>query len=329
VHVLIVDDSPFFRRFVHSILGQKQDFHVVGEASDALDATQKAEELKPDLILLDIGLPKLNGIEGARRMRELAPSSKILFLSVMRSSEVAAEALRIGASGYVVKSDAAGELLSAVEAVLRGELFVSSSLAGHPDLTSSKQGVLPLPPAEVKPSPRHAVAFYPNDASLLRGVGRFVETAISGGNAVIVIATEAHRINLLARMQAQGLEISTALEESRYIALDAAEVLSNIMSSGMPAPVRFSEILGSLITEAAEVAKGARVTIFAECVHLLWAQGNLEAAIQFEKLDNQLAKRWDSDILCGYSLSKVKGGMDADLFRRICAEHSVVHGLGY
>jgi DNA-binding NarL/FixJ family response regulator len=81
VSVLVVDDYEPFRRFVCSTLGKRQDLQVIGEASDGLEAVRKAEELKPDLIVLDIGLPRLNGIEVARRIRKLYPKCKILFMS--------------------------------------------------------------------------------------------------------------------------------------------------------------------------------------------------------------------------------------------------------
>jgi hypothetical protein len=85
--------------------------------------------------------------------------------------------------------------------------------------------------------------------------------------------------------------------------------------------------LGDLIVTASKAATGkqARVAIFGECVHLLWAQGNAEAAIQLEKLGNQLAKMYDVDILCGYSLGSVEGGMEDHIFQQICAEHSAVY----
>ena len=92
---------------------------------------QQAQELQPDLILLDIGLPTINAIEAARRIREVSPASKILFVSETRSPEIAEEALNTGAEGYVVKSDAGRELLPAINAVLQGKRFVSASLAGH------------------------------------------------------------------------------------------------------------------------------------------------------------------------------------------------------
>jgi DNA-binding NarL/FixJ family response regulator len=110
------------------MIGKEADLHVAGEASDGLEAVQKAKALKPDLVLLDIGLPKLNGIEAARRIRSRAPRSKILFLSQESTPDVVREALKVGA-GFVVKTDAARELLSAVNAAIVGRQFLSSRLA--------------------------------------------------------------------------------------------------------------------------------------------------------------------------------------------------------
>jgi DNA-binding NarL/FixJ family response regulator len=126
VRILLVDDFEPWRHFVSSMLLIKPELQVVGEASDGLEAVQKAVELKPDLILLDIGLPRLNGIEAARQIRNLVPESKIIFLSQESSADVIQEALRLGAWGYVVKANGGGgELLAAVEAVLSGRKFVS------------------------------------------------------------------------------------------------------------------------------------------------------------------------------------------------------------
>jgi len=96
-----------------------------------MEAVQKVEELQPDLIVLDIGLPSLNGIEAARRIRKVSPESKILFVSQESSADVVQEALGTGAHGYVVKSDAGSELLPAVKAVLEAKRFISASLASH------------------------------------------------------------------------------------------------------------------------------------------------------------------------------------------------------
>jgi DNA-binding NarL/FixJ family response regulator len=130
VRILLVDDFKPWRSFVASLLRENPDWRVIGEASDGLEGVQKAEELQPDLIVLDIGLPSLNGIEAAASIRKVAPKSKILFLSENRITEIAATALSAGGHGYVVKSDGADELLVAVEAVLLGKRFVSSTFTG-------------------------------------------------------------------------------------------------------------------------------------------------------------------------------------------------------
>jgi len=131
IRILVVDDYVPFRRFERLALLAHDELQIVGECSDGDEAIQKAEELKPDLILLDISLPTLNGIEAARRIRQVSPNSKILFVTENRSPDIAEAALSTGASGYVVKSDGASELLPAIRAVLEGKRFISPSLAGH------------------------------------------------------------------------------------------------------------------------------------------------------------------------------------------------------
>jgi len=127
--VLIVDDFEPFRRLVCSILKARAEFRVIDQVSDGLQAVQKAEGHQPDLILLDIGLPILNGMMVARRVRKLAPASKILFLTQGSSPDVVQEGLALGALGYVYKPLAHSDLLPAIEAVLRGSQFVSTNVA--------------------------------------------------------------------------------------------------------------------------------------------------------------------------------------------------------
>ena len=129
--ILVVDDYEPFRRFVCSTLKQNVALQIIGEALDGLEAVRKAEELQPDLILLDIGLPTLDGIESARRIRQRSPGSKILFLSQESSADIVQEAFSLGALGYIVKMDAGSELLAGVDAVRRGRRFVSAKLGAH------------------------------------------------------------------------------------------------------------------------------------------------------------------------------------------------------
>jgi len=128
IRVLVVDDYEPFRKFVIETLKQRPALQIVGQAFDGQEAVQKAEELKPDLILLDIGLPTLNGIAAAREIRKLTPESKIIFVTQEFCNEMVEAARHLGASGYVLKTEAGSKLLAAVDAVLEGELFFGSGL---------------------------------------------------------------------------------------------------------------------------------------------------------------------------------------------------------
>src|SRR5215472_1352871 len=138
IRVLVVDDFEPWHDFVSTTLQKKPELHIVGHTFDGLEAVQQAQQFQPDLILLDIGLPGLNGIEAARQIRQVSPASQLLFVSENPSTDIAEEALSTGADGYVVKSDAASELLPAVRAVLRGERFVSATLSLQGLVTSDK-----------------------------------------------------------------------------------------------------------------------------------------------------------------------------------------------
>ena len=135
--VLVVEDSEPFRNFICSTIEKRPELQIVGEVSDGLEAVQSAEKLRPDLIVLDIGLPSLNGIEVARRIRNLSGESKVLFVSQESSADVVQEALGTGAHGYVVKTDAGSELLEGVNAVLRGQQFVGRRFSSHDFVGSS------------------------------------------------------------------------------------------------------------------------------------------------------------------------------------------------
>jgi two-component system nitrate/nitrite response regulator NarL len=128
VRVLIVDDFELWKGFVIARLQEQPDLCIVGFASDGVQAVQKAEELQPDLILLDISLPKLNGIEAARKIRELSPKSKILFLSGDADPDVVGAAFSAGGCGYILKMDASNDLLKGMRTVLEGKQFASSGI---------------------------------------------------------------------------------------------------------------------------------------------------------------------------------------------------------
>jgi DNA-binding NarL/FixJ family response regulator len=127
VRILLVEDFEPFRNLIRMLLEGKPGLQIIAEVADGQEAIHKAAELKPSLILLDIGLPSLNGLDAARQIREFSPDSKILFMSQEACHEVVQEARARGASGYVIKTRVASDLLPAVQAILLGETFFDRS----------------------------------------------------------------------------------------------------------------------------------------------------------------------------------------------------------
>jgi DNA-binding NarL/FixJ family response regulator len=130
VQILLVDDSLPWQRFVLTYFETKTEFKVITTAPDGLEAVRKASELRPEVILMDVNLPGMNGIEAARQIRGVSPGSKILFLSMQRDSEIVQAAFDAGGSGYVLKLDFNRDLIPAIRTILLGQHFVSNSLTG-------------------------------------------------------------------------------------------------------------------------------------------------------------------------------------------------------
>ena len=313
---------------------------IVGVVSDGLQAIQKAEELQPDVVLLNVGLPKPNGIEAAQRIRKVAPNSKILFLS----QEVDIEAARVSLTdghGYLVKSDAENELLAAVEAVMQGKKFVSRRLASptfadhvdpqatvqlRPEETIETSVVSPFVKREVGRC--HEVQFYSDDSGFVDGFTGFLGAALKIGNPAFFIGTALHRNAILERLHAESPNIRTAIRQGKYLALDTVKFLSNFMVNDMPDPGWFLKVVDDSIVASRKGANGEHVRVAAcgECASILWAQGKADAAIRLEELWNQIARTYNVDILCGYSLESLRHEEDSYTFRRICEEHSAVRG---
>ena len=308
--ILVVEDFPETRRAVCSLLRTREEFQVE-LASDGLEAVQKAEELQPNLILLDIGLPKLSGMEVARRVRNLAPSAKVLFLSVESDPDLVSEALRLG-SGYVHKPRVESDLLRAIEAVLKGETFVSPNLE---------------PNGRTDAPRRHELLFWSTESILLESFACFIANALETGNAAIVIATVSHRESLVQRLRAGGIDVDSAGRRGSYVSLDAAEMLLKIMSDGVPDVKQFFESLCALAEAAGNATKkeDPTIAICCECVDLLRAVGNTRAAIQLEKAGQDLIQEHNVEMLCAYRSSRFGDGNDKQALSSICAGHTAVH----
>jgi DNA-binding NarL/FixJ family response regulator len=315
VRVLLVDDYAPIRDYVRSVLRRRPDLHVIGEASDGVLAVRAVLEFEPDLILLDIGLPHLNGIEVARRVREVLPLCKIILLTEIRSWSFVEDALHCGAAGYVVKSDAGRELLQAIDAVLQGIQFVSSSIE---DGRSS----------EVLASQRHHEAgFFTDEQQLLDHVSDFLTFTLKAGNSAIVVAPDTQRSGILKRLTASGRDMAAFIGQGRYTAVDVHEALAKFMVKGKPDSHRFLTAFNGLVDRAAHASRGGqgRVCIYGVCTQILYTEGNSAAAVQTELLVNQLFDRYNLHVLCGYAFGGLQEIKNSHIFQQIRDAHSAVH----
>jgi len=306
VRVLVVEDYEPFRRVLCSAL-QNASFEVVGEASDGFDGVQKAIELQPDLILLDVSMPKLNGIDAAKRILGFNPLARLIFVTQESSSDAIEECFHLGALGYIHKLRVRSDLLPAVEAVLKGKRFVSSSL-GYVDLQAP---------------PQHDVLFYSSEEVLLDGLSHFVTHALRAGEAVIVPATVPHQKSLMERLLAEGLDIAGAIRERIYIPVDTHSALSTFMVNDWPDASLFSQAARELIRGATQTdGNDRRAVVCGECAPILLAEGKVEASIEVERLwDEIVVKSFGVDTLCVYPA----WGLEDQRFKDLCAVHSAVH----
>ena len=312
---LVVDDVASFRRLISSRLIQRSDFEV-SEAGDGWEAVRKAEQIQPELILLDVSLPALNGMEAAERIRRLAPRTKILFISQWFSSDTVCEALYLGAAGYIHKMCLGTDLEPAIAAVLAGSQFVS----GRFSEVAATGSASPF---------RHQAQFYASEATMVQSLADSACTALDSGNAAIVILTEMHRRALVSEFARLGFDATAAMEEGRFLSLDATATLEDFARNGIPELSRFTETVNHWMHRLDSLRRPKRpsLMIFGEVVALLWARGDFESTLRLEQFWNELASQHSFSLYCPYPLALLDNARNSKLIRSMCAVHSEIHSL--
>jgi len=194
IRCLLTDDHTLFRQGVRRLLEGEADFEVVGEASDAGQAVEKARELKPDIVLMDIGMPGLSSFEAARQIRKNRPETKILFLTMYEDEDYLVQCLEAGAAGYVLKDTAAPQLLTAVRDVYKGGKYLSSQVLGKlvEDFRSRVRDTKMRPRmSTLTPREREILKFLAEGNSVK-------EIAVILGLSVKTV--EAHKFNLMRKL---------------------------------------------------------------------------------------------------------------------------------
>ena len=317
--VLVVDDFEPWRRHVASTLGESARWQIVGEAADGPDAIEKAANLRPDLILLDVGLPTVNGIEAARRILAHDSTLKILFVSEHQSWEIAEAALCTGARGYICKSDSARELSPAMDAIVEGRRFVAARFGGRVVERTIRHSALH--------SRRHEAVFYSDDELLTDEWTSIAEDALNAGATFMLVAFDARRDRLRAKLEALGVNVAGAVSDGRYVSLSVAEVTSKWMTNGQVDQTRFWAAVTPVLLAAARAstAEQPQVVACGECAPSLCANGDAEAAIRLEQLWNEVAQTYHLDVFCGYASDGCRCDDRKDVLARLRETHTATY----
>jgi two-component system response regulator NreC len=208
IRILIADDHAVIRTGLRTILKDQPDVQVIGEAADAQTAVQLTHELRPDLVLTDISMPGLagGGIEVTRRLRQSLPQINVLILTVHEDETLLREAIQAGASGYVIKRAAEAELISAIQAVARGDMYI------HPAMTRALLAGLTAPKAA---RPATAESLTQREIDVLRLLAKgYTNRQIAEALMVSVRTVEGHRANLMDKLNAHSrVELTSIAEE--------------------------------------------------------------------------------------------------------------------
>jgi two-component system response regulator NreC len=208
IRILIADDHSVIRAGLRTILSAQPDFEIVGEAADGNEALRLAQELQPDIVLTDLSMPGPvgGGIAVARRLKETSPAMRVLILTVHEDESLLREALRAGAAGYVVKRAADTELVSAVQAARRGDLYV------HPSMTRllfKDMAALPVS------NPVPAESLTPREIEVLRLLAKgYTNRQIADVLSLSMRTVEGHRASLMSKLDVHSrVELTSYAEE--------------------------------------------------------------------------------------------------------------------
>ena len=306
--VLLADDHPAFLDSVNRLLAPA--FDVVALAGGGRQALDLARRLRPEVLVLDVAMPDLDGFQTLAELRRDGPDTKVVFLTMHRDDEFVAAAINEGAHGYVLKSRAHLDLISAIGHALAGRLFV-------PSLTS----------LSTVAGSRHAVQFHSDESLFLDDVSQLVGATLRSGEPVVIVTSEATRMGVAQRLHARQMNLAMLTEQGQYVAQDSALVLSQAMHDGRPDKGRLAEMINGLYRLLA-IPKGprGRLTIVGDMAISLCRNGDFEAALELERIWNELTRPMPFFTICSYPIDCFEHSAARNQLANVCAEHSAVAG---
>jgi DNA-binding NarL/FixJ family response regulator len=204
--ILLADDHTLVRHGVRALLRKERTWKVVGEAANGAEALEKAKKLRPNIVILDIVMPKMDGLEAARQIRSSLPNTKIIVLTMHESDQMVRRVFEAGAQGYVLKSDLGGQLVKGVREVSRGNLYLTPKvseilLANATDSEEASKSADALPSPGVRLTPRE------REVTCLLAEG-LANKEVASILKMAVRTVETHRANIMSKL---GLHSATAL----------------------------------------------------------------------------------------------------------------------
>jgi CheY-like chemotaxis protein len=317
VEVLIVDDQPRFRRMVRSLIESQPEYRVCGEAGDGIDAVEKVRQLHPDLVLMDINMPRMDGLEATRIIRRESPDCNVVIVTQNDASVAREQARIVDANGFVTKSDLIRDLLSEIGRVVMEN---NSSLDETKNAAANGEpwcGLL------TGAAPRdHIVQLYQDQQFLNRAVCRFAAAAIANGEGVILVPTIAHWDAFRPRLESEGVDVKAAEKRGQLTIVDADNLLPTFMVDGMPDSPVFLGLAANVVSQARGDGRYPKVRWWGEMVNILWERGDVAASMNLEDLFDQLAHAQDISIFCSFSMDNFNGDVHARMLPRLSENHS-------
>ena len=314
--VLVVDDYEPWRRHVAAELDKSDRWEIVGELEDGVEAVREAKALKPDIILIDIGLKTLNGVEAARQILADDPTARILILTGQNSPDIADAALAAGARGYLIKHEAGGKLLLAMEAVVAGARFLSPGLPAEVLDRSRTPGTR---------THRHEAVFRSDAAGLVDDYARFAEAALAGRQPVVVVAPRDRLDKLRQRLESHGVPVARHVRDGSYVTLEMD--LETLMPDGRCDEDTIRRSAAEIVAIATRNAEpDRRVAMCGEVAPQLWRNDRADATIRIERIWDEIARSLGIDLFCGYLVDAARvAEQEYGVFRDVCAAHGTVH----
>ena len=317
LRILIVDDHEVVRRGVRSLLSARTEWSVCGEAEDGLEAIEKAKRLQPDIVLMDITMSRMDGVQATKVIRQEVPEAKVILISQNDPSVGRMQAADADARDFVAKIDLPRDLLSTIDRVVgQGKQKIGGRV--NQDMQNEPWCRL-LDDAAPQ---NHIVQLYQDEKFLSRAVCRFAVSAINHGEGVILVPTSGHWNALRPRLEAEGVDVKAAQSCGQLTVIDADQLLPNFMRNSMPDGPLFLGLAGETITRARGGDRFTKVRWWGEMVNVLWERGDVAASMGLEDLFHKLAHDRDIAIFCSFLMDNFDGDVHARMLPRLGQNHS-------